>query len=512
VGGRIRLWRFDGRRLRPLGSADDPAWSPSIPSRAGLVPTPTGSAWLAPIPDAEGFWLEVSGGVEEVLAERCTRLLPIFTALFAAERETAEVTEELASRYEEIDLLYAISEILGQTVQLEEAAQTILREVSSVVRARRASIMVFDDEAGVLRTVAARGFDARGLEPVRRDDTGSVAARAFRDNRIVAFDPGNPTETPSAQPDGRPYLGRAFMSIPICYGAPGSAARCVGVINLTDRLGGDTFSASDRKLMSAVAHQIGAAIENARLVDRDLRQQRVRHELELAHDLQLRLLPAPALLQGDAEVAARCLPAESVGGDFYTFSRLGQGRVGVMLGDVSSHGFSAALVMALVMAAAGIHAGAGNTPDETLAALLESLGDELISTEMYLSVFYGVLDPKAKRLVYANAGHQYAFRIPLHGEPERLSTTAPPLGLSGGENIERRQVPWAPRTDLLCLWTDGLVDARTEGNPFTETQLLAEIGRRRTEPVEKIVEAVLDLAATAAPRQTDDRTLLVMRI
>ncbi|HUL70349.1 MAG TPA: SpoIIE family protein phosphatase [Gemmatimonadales bacterium] len=512
MGGRIRLWRFDGRRLRPLGSADDPAWSPTIPSRAGLVPTPTGSAWLAPIPEAEGFWLEVSGGVEEVLAERSTRLLPIFVALFAAERETAEVTEELASRYEEIDLLYAISEILGQTVQLEEAAQTILREVSSVVRARRASIMVFDDQIGVLRTVAARGFDARGLDPVKKDDQGSVAARAFRDNRIVAFDPGNPTEAPSVQPDGRPYLGRAFMSIPICYGAPGSAARCVGVINLTDRLGGDAFTVSDRKLMSAVAHQIGAAIENARLVDRDLRQQRLRHELQLAHDLQLRLLPAPSLLQGDAEVAARCLPAESVGGDFYTFSRLGQGRVGVMLGDVSSHGFSAALVMALVMAAAGIHAGAGNTPDETLTALLESLGDELTSTEMYLSVFYGVLDPKARRLVYANAGHQHAFRVPLHGEPERLSTTAPPLGLSAGESIQRRQVPWAPRTDLLCLWTDGLVDNRTEGPPFTEHELLAEVCRRRTEPVESIVEAVLAQAATVAPKQMDDRTLLVMRI
>ena len=69
---------------------------------------------------------------------------------------------------------------------------------------------------------------------------------------------------------------------------------------------------------------------------------------ELAHDLQLKLLPSPAVLQGDAEVAARCFPADSVGGDFYTFTRLGRGRVGVMLGDVASHGFSAALVMALV--------------------------------------------------------------------------------------------------------------------------------------------------------------------
>ena len=146
-----------------------------------------------------------------------------------------------------------------------------------------------------------------------------------------------------------------------------------------------------------------------------------RRELELAHDLQLKLLPSPAVLQGDAQVAAICRPVDSVGGDFYTFNRLGNRRVGVMLGDVSSHGFSAALVMALVMSAAGIHAGAANTPDETLAALLESLGPDLATTEMFLSVFYGVLDPRNRRLTYANAGHQHAFRLPKEGQPERLA-------------------------------------------------------------------------------------------
>ena len=156
-------------------------------------------------------------------------------------------------------------------------------------------------------------------------------------------------------------------------------------------------------------------------MQRDLRRQRLQREFELAHDLQLRLLPAPGALQGDAQVAAICRPVDSVGGDFYTFTRLGHGRVGVMLGDVSSHGFSAALVMAMVMSAAGIHAGGGSTPDEVLAAMLESLGEELASTEMFLSVFYGVLDPKRRRLVYANAGHPHAFRVPKAGRPRAPS-------------------------------------------------------------------------------------------
>jgi sigma-B regulation protein RsbU (phosphoserine phosphatase) len=512
VGGRVRLWRFDGRALR-LAAGPDPGTVPAVPRETGLTPTAYGTVWLEPLGEVEGFWLEVGAMPERELGAAAARVTPVVGALLDAERQRAFLAEELTSRYEEIDLLYAISEILGQTVQLEEATQTIAREVSTVVGARRASIMVFDESSGMLRTVAARGFGLDGLAPVRVDDECSVAARVYRERRVVTYDPSTPDAAVTDCGEPRGYRGQAFLSVPICYGAPGSPLRCVGVINLTDRLGGDRFTLSDRKLVTAVANQIGAAVENARLVERDRRQQRLRHELELAHDLQLKLLPSPAVLHGDAEVAARCFPAESVGGDFYTFSRLGRGRVGVMLGDVASHGFSAALVMALVMSAAGIHAAASITPDETLSALLESLSTELTTTEMYFSVFYGVLDPLTGRLSYANAGHPYAFRVPRFGEPERLEATAPPLGLATAGSIQRRQVPWSIDHDLLVLWTDGLVDARNEaGEPFGEQRLLATVCERRTETPEAIVAAVLEEAEAFGSKPIDDRTLLILRI
>ena len=484
-----------------------------MPRSPGLVSTPAGPAWLEPVAEVDGYWLEISGGTEDELSKASARILPIVEALLDAERQRAFLSEELTSRYEEIDLLYAISEILGQTVRLEEATEIIAREVSTVVGARRASIMVYDPAAEVLRTVAARGFGVAGLAPVPVDDECSIAARVYRERRVVAADSVRSDPSLGECVEDRGYRGQAFLSVPICYGAPGAPLRCVGVINLTDRIGGDRFTLSDRKLVTAVANQIGAAVENARLVESDVRQQRLSRELELAHDLQLKLLPSPAVLQGDAQVAARCFPADSVGGDFYTFARLGRGRVGVMLGDVASHGFSAALIMALVMAAAGIHAAASVTPDETLAALLESLDSELAKTEMYFSVFYGVLDPLTARLDYASAGHPYAFRIPRFGEPERLETTAPPLGLATAGSIKRRQVPWRVGADLLVLWTDGLVDARNEaGEPFGELRLLAEVCAHRTQPVEEIVHAVLAQAEAFGSHPVDDRTLLVLRI
>ena len=508
----MRLWRSVDGRLQ-LAAGTDPGWSLPSPEQRGTAKTPDGPSWLEPFEDASGYWLELTGVPAKELSQSAPRVLPIVAAMLEAERQRALVADELAGRYEEIDLLYAISEILGRTVRLEEAAQIIVREVSSVVGARRASIMVHDETTRTLRTVAARGFEPDGLQPVDIDNRGSVAARVFREQRIVTFDPADPGSVITDVGANRGYRGNSFISVPICYAAPGTELHCVGVMNLTDRIGGDRFTTDDRKLVSAVANQIGAAIENARLVERDLQQQRLQRELELAHDLQLKLLPSPTVLQGDAEVAARCLPADSVGGDFYTFSRLGGGRVGVMLGDVASHGFAAALVMALIMSAAGIHAAAATAPDETLAALLDSLATELAKTEMHFSVFYGVLDPRGGGLSYASAGHPHAFRVPRNGVPERLEATSPPLGLASIGTIQRRQVPWTTKTDLLVLWTDGLADARNDlGEAFGEERLLEEVSAHRKESPEAIVKAVLARADEFGAKPTDDRTLLVLRI
>ena len=225
VGGQVRLWRFDGRALR-LAAGPDPGEAPTVPRSVGLTPVPWGTVWLEPLGEVDGFWLEVGGLAETALETAAARTLPLVGALLDAERQRAFLADELTSRYEEIDLLYAISEILGQTVQLEEATRIIAREVSTVVGARRASIMVFDEPAGVLRTVAARGFDMDGLTPVPVDDECSVAARVYRERRVVANDPSAPDVVATDCGEPRGYHGQAFLSVPICYGAAGSPLRC----------------------------------------------------------------------------------------------------------------------------------------------------------------------------------------------------------------------------------------------------------------------------------------------
>lgn len=518
AGGPVRVWRVhrgEGASAEyawQLVGGDDPGWRPDLrPGDApwdAPVPTPDGPRWWRETPGVPGTWIEWPAGRSDPAAVEA--VLPLIGRMLAGEQETFRLSEELASRYEEIDLLYSISDVLGRTVRLEEAARFIVHEVSEVVGARRASILVHDPEADLLRPVAARGFELAPVANVPTDDPCSIAARVFRTRTPMAGEPG-PGER-ECEPGGR-YQSGAYLSVPICYGRSGGPQRCVGVINLTERTGaGDRFSTGDRKLVEAIANQIGAALENARLVTREREQQRLRDELALARELQLRLLPRPSDLLGDASVAVRCLAAESVGGDFYTFARLGHGRIGVMIGDVASHGYGAALVMALVLAAAGIHSTASVPPDEALAAIRGSLASKLSSADTYFSIFYGMLDPRRGTLSYASAGHPYVYRLPASGDPERLEATAPPLGLTAGGPIGHRSIPWHHQ-DLLCLWTDGLVDLQNAGGErFGEARLLATLGARRLERPEAIVEAVFADADAFGGAPADDRTLLVLRL
>jgi sigma-B regulation protein RsbU (phosphoserine phosphatase) len=212
-------------------------------------------------------------------------------------------------------------------------------------------------------------------------------------------------------------------------------------------------------------------------------------------------------------VAARVVPAESVGGDFYNLFRLGPGKTGVMIGDVSGHGYRAALIMALAMSASAIHAQTAQGPGETLAKLLATLREELRSTEMFISVFYGVLDPQGGELRYANTGHPHAFVLADDGSIERLPALDPPLGMSDTPPAAVTR-PWRRGRDLLVLFTDGVADARNRlDERLGEQPILDCVGKHRTKPPDAILEEVLTLLRqhTGDVPRRDDLTLLLLR-
>jgi sigma-B regulation protein RsbU (phosphoserine phosphatase) len=421
------------------------------------------------------------------------------------EADISNAARELAERYEEINLLYTISDILGRTVSLDRAADTILREVSETVGARRGAILVCEAGSDSLDPIASVGVNG-GLPSVAVSDTRSIAARAFRGRHPVVIAPDDEIED-----DG--FRSGAAMAVPIMWTGESGRPELLGAVSLTDRSRGAAFSAGDVKLVAAIATQIGSAIQNARLVRESLEQQRLLQEVRLAHDLQMKLLPSADIVAPQAEAAARVVPAESVGGDFYHLFRLTPSATGVMIGDVSSHGYRAALIMALAMSAAAIHAQSTLDPGAMLHALMYSLRDELSNTEMFITLFYGVVEKQNGTLQYANAGHPHVFCCRADSEPERLGAMDPPLGMSDAAP-NSRTVKWNPGLDLLVLFTDGITDALNQaGQPMGERRVLDAIKAHATEPsaviVERVFDALREHTGDIPPR--DDLTIVVLR-
>jgi len=435
-------------------------------------------------------------------------LVPVFSQMLQSMWESSHAADELMERYEEINLLYSISEILGRTVTLEEAARTILFEVSDTVGADYGALLVHDAAAGLLRPVTAlRAANAAPAVAIPIDDPVAVSARVFRTRHALLVNAGVlESELES------PFRSGSMLSVPITWTTPEGGIP-LGVVCLSGRRNGENFTAGDEKLVAAVGSQIGTAIQNARLVRASIDQERLASEMRLAHDLQMKLLPSGEVVAPEALCAVRVEPADGVGGDFYNLFRLGNGRIGVLVGDVSSHGYRAALIMALVMSATAIHAQTTADPAETVSALLATLEEELRETEMFLSLCYAVVDRETRTLRWTNTGHPHAFVIGADGVAVRLDATDPPLGL-GPETLHVASRPWDPEHDLLALFTDGVSDARNvRGEALGEAAVLDVLRARRNEVPSRIVDGVFALVEGHLGRTQphDDQAVVVLR-
>ena len=435
-------------------------------------------------------------------------LTPALASAFEAAREIQFFTYELSERFEEINLLYSISETLGSTLDMDSGARAILGEVRDVMGAKRGSLWVHRPDEDSLHVAAEVGDDRR-VGPLQSPaDPDAITSMVFREGRAIIA---------SRQPTTAEREGGAtedsFLSVPIRYSPASGESRTVGVINLIGRQDGSRFSAANQKLLAAIASQIGAAIENNRLVQESLSKERMAKEMELAQDLQMKLLPVAERFQA-AEAAGRVEPTEQVGGDFYQLFDLPGDRVGVMLGDVSLHGFPSALIMTLTMSAAGIYAREAESPAGVLRKLDDALSEELESTEMFLTVFYGLVDPAAGVLVYSNAGHPHAFALHADGTHERLRATDPPVGFAGPTSYGEESIAWNSEDDLLLLFTDGLPDTLATSGRLSGEELIVETAvRNRFRTPSEIIGALFELSSDGdvSTALADDRTALVVR-
>jgi serine phosphatase RsbU (regulator of sigma subunit)/predicted ester cyclase len=249
-------------------------------------------------------------------------------------------------------------------------------------------------------------------------------------------------------------------------------------------------------------------------LDYELRErERIEQELQVARDIQQASLPKEVPQLEGWQISPFYRPAREVGGDFYDFHLLGGGRLGVVVGDATGKGLPAALVMATTcgMLQAVSQTFDSSSPGEVLERVNETLVAR-IPSNMFVTCFYAILEPKSGRLLYANAGHDLPYLRRRSGDAEELRARGMPLGLMPGMGYEEKEI----RLDVgegVFFYSDGLVEAHDpKGKMFGFPRLRALIAEHAEErpPGDFLMEELYSFVGEGW-EQEDDITLLRLK-
>ncbi len=292
-----------------------------------------------------------------------------------------------------------------------------------------------------------------------------------------------------------------------------SQGELIGVLNLGRRLSEQDYSSDDRKLLDNLAGQAAPALRVGQLVREQqaeaARRQRFEQELEVARLIQQNFLPKELPDLPGWQIAAHYRPAREVGGDFYDVIPLPDGRVGLVVGDVTDKGVPAALVMSATRTILRASATRLVEPGEVLERVNEHLCPDM-PEKMFVTCLYGVLDPASGLLRFANAGHDVPYVKTADGVVE-LRARGMPLGLMPGMAYEEKEMVLAPG-DSVLLHSDGIVEAHAPDREMYGFPRLKETVRTGPGGQELIDLVLAELDAFTGPgaEQEDDITMLTL--
>ena len=353
----------------------------------------------------------------------------------------------------EARILYNVSQSLVSTLDLEERLRAIGESLAQVCGTSRVAIWIIErnnmmpsvslglnpDEERVFRTAEVHLEDVS--ESARRTITGGTA---------IAVDDAQAAELPYRE-FAMSLNIRSVLALPITL-----KQEPIGFAITYDPGEVRDFTPDQIRLAQALASQTATAIENVRAYERERR---------IAETLQRALLPTVPPSIDDFEIADKYAPASAeaeIGGDFYDVFQLSPDKVGIVIADVSGKGLSAGVHTA--MAKYMLRAYAVDNPDPvTLAAKLNNAVCKFAGREMFITLFYGVLDIRSKEMLYVNAGHELPL---LYGEDSkicmRLITTGTAMGIVENYKYDMDRIDFLPG-DVLLFYTDGATDARRNG-------------------------------------------------
>ncbi|HTW93277.1 MAG TPA: SpoIIE family protein phosphatase [Tepidisphaeraceae bacterium] len=413
---------------------------------------------------------------------------------------------QLRQRIHELTAVYNVTMMLADARDLQKVLQRTVQVVCEVMETKAASLRLVDPERDELVVKATYNLSpeyiAKGpihLSTAPRDRT-ALSPKGYEYVRNLWTDAGSlyPEE---ARREGIVSVLSAGMRY---KGKP------IGVLRVyTDAE--TTFSPLQIDLLKAVAAQAAAAIENARLLAESIQAQALERQVQMAAEVQQRMIPRTPPSVPHLDVAAVYVPCFELGGDFYDLIPLPSDNLGLAIADVSGKGVPASLIMASVRAA--LRAQVDNV--YYLYEVVRRINAQVCRDSRigeFVTLFYGVLDANNKRLTYCNAGHPPGLVL-RQGKIIELPSENMVLGVEPDEQYAQHLFE-LQSGDFLLLYTDGLPDAMNFKDETFGRQRLLEAFSRGGETADAVAQGILweMRKFVGLTRRTDDVTMIVVRV
>ena len=492
-----------GETVNIRNAQDDPHFAAHFDSQSGYQ---THNMICTPMRNAKE---EIIGVIQLInkkkghFTSRDETFLKVLASQAAIAYENARLIEAEKSKRNLSDTLREVAAIINSSLELDTVLTLILEQLARVIPYKNGSILMVEGEHFVVR--ASRGAHA---ETVINTPVFRVADSVlFRD--MIAS--GRPSIIPDIQHDRRwikiestdemhSWLGMVLKVGDKVIGE-------LGVIHTE----ADFYTAEHADIIAAFANQASAAIERARLHHDSIQQARLRQELETAFRIQSSFLPDRVPQRDGWQIAATWQPAQDVGGDFYDFIELPDGRLGFVIADVSGKGVPAALFMALARTIFRIFA----SEDEPIVDLMAKVNEHIRENNrarFFVTAFYGVLDPHTGKFCCVNGGHNPPLLV-HDGAVESLTSHGAALGLFGGLTYDEYTL-YLAEGDILVLYTDGITEAiNAAEDEFGEEQLAQCLSRHHHQSADAVASRIksdIDGFVGDVP-QYDDSTLVIIK-
>lgn len=424
-----------------------------------------------------------------------------------SERNLEKEIQRLKSAVDELTLLNELALAASTSLEVNQVLDTIVKKSVKSVKAEQGAIML------------VTSLDENPLKTLIRKDNSSDD---FNIQRVSSYITGWVLKNKQSliienlKEDSRFKLTEkersdihSVLCVPIL-----SKGTIIGVLTMTNKKGGEVFSQNDLRLLSIIAAQSGQLIVNSELQLQAIEKKRLEHQLDLARDIQNKLLPEHHPVSDFCEIASYFQPADAVGGDYYDFFQPEEGQLGLALADVSGHGPPAALVMTLLKGVLYTSMHDIKSP-EAIFNQVNNILSTLIPPDMFITMQIIVIDSLKKYFQIANAGHNPVLHYSgKDNKCHRVEWPGCALNVLPGFEYKCKTIP-LDSGDVIVIYTDGITEAfNAHSEMYGLSRLSDAVSNSDHQSARSIIDHIKSdlFSFVSGTGQEDDQVLIVVKI